>query len=83
MKQRMIQPAQPSQTQPRISKMEHQSQPKVQQVVHTAKPAQSMTKAQTMPPKKQAELSPTPHPQTKRKKRLIKKPKHTVRRYRL
>lgn len=69
---RMIQPAQPI-----------QSQPKVQQVVQPTKPTQPITKAQSMPPKKRAELSPTPRPQTKRKKRLIKQPKHTVKRYRL
>lgn len=76
---RIIQPAQPSQTQPRISKGEHQSQPKV----YTAKPTQPINKVQTMPSKTQEEYAPKHRPQTKRKKRLIKQPKRTVRRYRL
>ena len=60
-----------------------QPQSKVQQVVQPTKPIQPITKAQTIPSKKQAELSPTSRPSIKSKKRLIKQPKHTVRRYRL
>jgi len=77
---RTIQQAQPSRPQPRMAM---EQQPKAQRVVQPTKPTQPINKAQTMPSMKREEYAPTPRPQTKRKKRLIKQPKRTVQRYRL